>query len=162
MKRIVIQAVICLLLVAGYHAATHSDIDRIQNVAQAVSGQLHKEYSASDIKEGTNAAVQAVTSLPAKISTVFEGREYGEPIDEVFSGDSTPVYAVAGGTITTVGQNDTIGDYIVISHGGESESIYGNLSQIKVKPMQKIKKGQIIASFNKSEGSDFYYSITEK
>ncbi|MDD2218137.1 MAG: M23 family metallopeptidase [Eubacteriales bacterium] len=162
MKKIVIQAIICMLLVAGYNAATGSEIDSIKNAAQAVSAQMNKEYTTNDIKAGKNAAVQVFTNLPAKISTVFEDREYGEPIDEAFSGKSTLVYAVAGGTVTTVSKNDTIGNYIVISHGGESESIYGNLSQIKVKSMQKIKKGQIIASFEKNGESDFFYSITEK
>lgn len=162
MKKIVIQTIICLLLVAGYNAAIDSNIDSIKNVAQTVSVQMNKEYTSADIKAGKNAAVQVFTNLPTKISTVFEDREYGEPIDEAFSGNSTLVYAVAGGTVTTVGENDTIGNYIVISHGGESESIYGNLSQIKVKSMQKIKKGQIIGSFSKSNGSDFYYSITKK
>ena len=38
------------------------------------------------------------------------GTSYGEPIDEEFSGDSTSVYAVAGGEVTSVGENEEIGE----------------------------------------------------
>ncbi len=162
MKKTIIQIVICALLAAGYGVAWDSDIPMVRKAAQAVSAELNREYSSADIKKGGEIAVQTLVNLPTKLSNAFDKEEYGEPIDEAFSGDTALVYAVSGGTVTMTGKNADIGNYVVISHGGTAESIYGNLSQIKVAPMQKIKKGDIIGSFDKRTGNDFYYSITEE
>lgn len=162
MKRMILQIVICALLAAGYGVAWDSDIPPVRKAAQAVSAELNREYTVADLKQGGEVAVQTITRLPTKLSQAFEDEEYGEPIDEAFSGDTALVYAVGGGTVTTTGTNGDIGNYVVISHGGASESIYGNLSQVKVAPMQKIKKGDIIGSFDKRTGKEFYYSISEK
>ena len=89
------------------------------------------------------------------------GTSYGEPIDEEFSGDSTSVYAVAGGEVTSVGENEEIGKYIKITHGEKGESLYGNLSTTGVKVPSRVKKGQIIGTYEKSDEKQFYYSFRE-
>ena len=89
------------------------------------------------------------------------GTSYGEPIDEEFSGDSTSVYAVAGGEVTSVGENEEIGKYIKITHGEKGESLYGNLSTTGVKVPSRVKKGQIIGTYEKSDEKQIYYSFRE-
>ena len=103
-------------------------------------------------------------NIPAALNTVTEkmaesSAVYGEPIDEEPLTETAVVYAVAGGTVSEVGTNEDIGNYIVIQHGSESESIYGNLSNIKVSQHERVKKGEIIGGYTESQEKEFYYTL---
>lgn len=119
--------------------------------------------------EGLHAAAVKCRDLAALLTErvietagyIAGGTSYGEPIDEEFSGDSTSVYAVAGGEVTSVGENEEIGKYIKITHGEKGESLYGNLSTTGVKVPSRVKKGQIIGTYEKSDEKQFYYSFRE-
>ena len=83
----------------------------------------------------------------------------GEPIDEKRHGKQSSVYAVDSGQVVATGEDETIGKYVRISHGKEGESLYGNLEKILVKVPVKVKKGQIIGTYNNSSKKEFYYSF---
>ncbi len=64
----------------------------------------------------------------------------------------TPVYAVADGIVKGIGNTDdacpgtSFGKWVFIEHDGLGLSTtYGHLSRFKVKPGQRVKKGQLIA-----------------
>ena len=92
------------------------------------------------------------------MSTKDEGK-YGKPADEAKEGETVSVYAVGAGTISAVGENEKIGKFIKINHGDEAESIYGNCASIYVKELDRVKKGQVIATFKKEGDTEFYYSF---
>lgn len=110
-------------------------------------------------KNSVQAVVQAPVAMTNAILSSKESSEYGEPIDEAREGQTVSVYAVEAGTVSAVGENDKIGNFVKILHGDEAESIYGNCAEIYVKEMQRVKKGQIIASFTKKGDLEFYHSV---
>ena len=125
--------------------------------------QMAEEYTWDDVKKAGDKTVKTVSSLPGRINgavqTVTGKPVLGEPIDEKRHGKQSSVYAVDSGQVVATGEDETIGKYVRISHGKEGESLYGNLEKILVKVPVKVKKGQIIGTYNNSSKKEFYYSF---
>lgn len=153
-RKLMIQTCICLLLITGIAFMKNSQLDIIQTSADAVLNRMSVSYTKEDIKYVADKAIDVFNELTGKPI-------YGEPIDKIYEDDETPVYAVAGGRITAVGENEEIGRYIRITHGDSSESLYGNLNDIKVTTPENVKKGQIIGTYSEAIGREFYYSFKE-
>ncbi|MDO4545339.1 MAG: M23 family metallopeptidase [Bacillota bacterium] len=159
------QAGICVLIALALLISKNSNIGILEQGADTVLAQMSVNYTAEDIKEGAQRGVAAVASLPGKVNTavsVMTGTSsYGDPIDEEFDGDEATIYAVGAGQVTAVGENEEIGKYIRITHGSDGESLYGNLKKTYVEVPSKVKKGQIIGIYEKSDTAEFYYSFRE-
>lgn len=75
----------------------------------------------------------------------FEGSHAG--IDLKLALD-TPIAAIGGGRVTTVGDDDLLGTYVIVEHhldDGIYFSIYGHLGTVSVAPGDDVAPGQIIA-----------------
>lgn len=165
LKKMLIQSGICILLVLTVFAAKSSNIIFMHNSAEAVLDHMSVTYTTEDIKAAAGKTVETFSMLSGKVDgavDVVTGKPvYGEPIDEEYEGDEAVVYAVGGGKVTAVGENEEIGKYIRITHGDQAESLYGNLKTVRVAAPENVKKGQIIGVYKKKEGKDFYYSFKE-
>ena len=75
---------------------------------------------------------------PIKKNKVFH---YGIDID---SKENTKIVSVYNGKIKDLGENTTLGKYIVIDHGDGIETRYGHLNKIDVKKGHTIEKGHVI------------------
>lgn len=65
----------------------------------------------------------------------------------------SPIYAVDGGTVVEVrygGWNYGYGKLVRVDHGNGYRSLYAHLSSIKVKPGQKISRGQVLGNMGAS------------
>lgn len=74
----------------------------------------------------------------------------------------TPVRASMAGTVTDTGFNSSYGNYIVISHEGGFQTLYGHLKSFGVKAGQRVGQGQQIALMGNtgySTGSHLHFSI---
>jgi murein DD-endopeptidase MepM/ murein hydrolase activator NlpD len=75
----------------------------------------------------------------------------------------TPIYATANGVVKTAGNlGNGYGNHVVLSHGYGYETLYGHMYKIKVKPGEKIKRGEIIGwvgSTGKSTGPHCHYEV---
>jgi len=75
----------------------------------------------------------------------------------------TPVYATGNGEIEVAGfTGDGYGNHVVINHGYGYETLYGHMVKVKVKPGQKVKRGQVIGwvgSTGKSTGPHCHYEV---
>lgn len=75
----------------------------------------------------------------------------------------TPIYATANGTVKVAGNlGNGYGNHVVLSHGYGYETLYGHMYKIKVKPGDKIKRGEIIGwvgSTGKSTGPHCHYEV---
>ena len=77
----------------------------------------------------------------------------------------TPIYAAAGGTVIiakTGGWNTGYGNYVVISHGNGTQTLYAHTKANLVTVGQMVKQGQTIAlmgSTGKSTGSHVHFEI---
>lgn len=55
-----------------------------------------------------------------------------------------PIIAIKDGVVKTAESSSVRGNYVKIDHGGGIESLSQHMSEIKVKPGQAVKKGQVI------------------
>ncbi len=64
--------------------------------------------------------------------------------------DGTGVHAARDGTVDEVGANDVLGNFVVITHPGGYQTVYGHLSSICVTMKQKVTTGAIIGSVGRT------------
>lgn len=72
------------------------------------------------------------------------------------------VYSVLTGFVSRIGYNAYIGNYIIITHPGELQSIYGHLSQIAVLSDEQVTAGQpigITGTTGRVTGEHLHFSI---
>lgn len=92
----------------------------------------------------------------------FTGRKaFHEGLD--FSADTgTPIYAAAGGIVTSAERTPDYGNIVKIYHGSGLETRYAHTLKIMVKTGDHVEKGQLIAlvgSTGRSTGSHLHYEI---
>lgn len=160
------QTGICAMIALALLISKNSGVTALEKGAESVMRHMSVNYTKESIKavadKGKDVAVSATGSVENVVSMITGKPTYGEPIDKEFDGNRTPVYAVAGGQVISVGENEEIGKYIRIVHGNQAESLYGNLCATEVSAPSNVKKGQIIGIYEKNEEKDFYYSLKEK
>lgn len=140
MEKIIKQSTVCVILFLVIMIMKNLDTP----VTNFCVAQLSGDYT------------QNVTTAVFSDST----DTYGEPIDEYISGDTASVYSVRGGTVIDVGENEAMGKYVKIDHGGQAESVYGQCDTVCVKALERVKKGQIIGTYRKDNEKEFYYSLS--
>lgn len=164
-SKILMQAGICVIIVMTFALARNVNIPQLNKGSAAAIAYLSKNYTVSDVMTAAANGAQAVARAPVTITNAVlaeKGQQkIGVPVDHVEEGQTVSVHAVAGGVVSAVGENDKIGNFIKIDHGDNGESIYGNCGNIQVKELQRVKKGESIATFTKEGDKDFYYSFSD-
>ncbi len=87
-----------------------------------------------------------------------EGLDFAAPT-------GTPVFATADATVESAERKSNYGNCIDLDHGFNYTTRYAHLSQILVKPGQKVKRGEMIGkvgSTGKSVGSHLHYEVRFK
>jgi murein DD-endopeptidase MepM/ murein hydrolase activator NlpD len=77
----------------------------------------------------------------------------------------TPIYATGGGIVETTGWNGGYGYTVLINHGFGYKTRYGHCNKIKVRPGQKVVRGQEIATVGISgdaTGPHVHYEVIVK
>ncbi len=160
------QAGICAVILAAVAFAGKVDIPVMNRGSEEAVAYLSKHYTIGDIidftKDSAAAVIKAPVSLTNRIISVHEEDSYGAPVNRAKEGETVSVYAAQAGTVSEVGENSKFGKFIKIIHGDDAESVYGNCKQIYVKETDRVKKGQMIASFRKENNIEFYYSLKKR
>jgi murein DD-endopeptidase MepM/ murein hydrolase activator NlpD len=87
-----------------------------------------------------------ITSLYGWRSDPFTGsREFHGGLD-IGAADGTPVHAAREGTVEEVGTNDPLGRYVVVTHPGGYQTVYGHLSAINVTIGEQVGTGFILGA----------------
>jgi murein DD-endopeptidase MepM/ murein hydrolase activator NlpD len=87
-----------------------------------------------------------ITSLYGYRADPFTGtREFHGGLD-IGAPDGTPVYAAREGTVEETGTSTELGKYIVLTHAGGYQTVYGHLSAISVTIKDKVSVGTIIGA----------------
>lgn len=76
----------------------------------------------------------------------------------------TPVFACAAGAVRKKGYDPIYGNFVILSHDGNRESLYGHLESIKIELHDKIKSGTIlgtVGSTGQSTGPHLHFEIHE-
>jgi murein DD-endopeptidase MepM/ murein hydrolase activator NlpD len=91
-----------------------------------------------------------------KTTKFHAGLDFAAPI-------GTPIYATANGTIETAGNTGNgYGNHVVIHNGYGYATLFGHMFKVKVRPGQKVKRGEIIGwvgSTGKSTGPHCHYEV---
>lgn len=99
-----------------------------------------------------------------RIDPVYRTRRFHEGMD--FTAPiGTDIYATGNGTIKLAGWRQGYGNCVEINHGFGYETLYGHMSQIKVRAGQKINRGDVIGkvgSTGKSTGPHLHYEVHYK
>jgi murein DD-endopeptidase MepM/ murein hydrolase activator NlpD len=81
---------------------------------------------------------------------------------DISAGRGTPVYAPATGTVHAAGHGGEYGTIVILDHGNEMRSLYGHLQETRVKPGERVARGQLIAltgNTGRTSGPHLHYEI---
>lgn len=77
----------------------------------------------------------------------------------------TPIYATGDGTIQVAGRSNDLSGYgiaVLINHGYGYQTLYGHMSDVKVRPGQKVKRGELlghVGSTGLASGPHCHYEV---
>ncbi len=164
-EKLILQVIICLGIFALLRSSNLPGGETLENIRETINHNLEKHYTLQDIKEMSEGAAETIVSIPASVSqAVIEANEkgqYGEPLDAESSEGVKPVHAVAGGKILKSGISRQLGMYVTIEHP-DKISTYGKLCNLTMVSGERVKKGDIIGSYDTEGGEEFYYTLEEK
>lgn len=135
-----------------------------QPVTDTKTNQKIQSYDTAKDSVSTSdntASMLFINPIPGSILT--QGRHDGNAVD--FGAPiGTTVYAAASGTVTIakMGRNGGYGNYIVITHAGGVQTLYGHLSKLEVSVGETVKQGQEIAksgNSGKSTGPHLHFGV---
>ncbi|HTQ63943.1 MAG TPA: M23 family metallopeptidase [Puia sp.] len=91
-----------------------------------------------------------------KTTKFHAGLDFAAPL-------GTPIYATANGTVEIAGNTGNgYGNHVVINNGYGYSTLFGHMFRVKVKPGQKVKRGEIIGwvgNTGKSTGPHCHYEV---
>lgn len=88
-------------------------------------------------------------------SKMHKGVDFGAPT-------GTPIFAAGDGIISRASWFGGYGNYVSIKHNGMYSSAYGHMSQINVRPGQRVRQGQVIGrvgTTGNSTGPHLHFEI---
>lgn len=172
MKQIIICIVILLLVIM----IKKLDLALVNGSMQTFRSYMDKDYTKVELIDSAKTVFSHTVELPKKINETLKNNEkklnFVPPTDEEavlstfgekkgYLGSETngfergmkfssehelQVYAVAGGTVSEIQDKNPNKMNIQLTHGNEINSRYEGCTQVYVEPLQKVKKGQLIAS----------------
>ena len=70
---------------------------------------------------------------------------------------NTPILAAKSGVVITSGYNSSYGNYVVISHGGSSSTLYAHMNKRGVSVGESVSQGQVIGYVGTTGSSTGYH-----
>lgn len=163
-EKIFLQVIICCMIFTVVKAGSILNIKELSGFKTSVKEQFEKDYSIEEVKEAGSALLEKAKDTPAAIaSSVISANklgEYGQPIDEDTSMKVRCVYATNAGKVIASGISKELGGFVKILHDTKV-STYGHLSEIKVVQGDKVKKGDIIGTYESRTNKKFFYDLEE-
>ncbi|MBE9030028.1 M23 family metallopeptidase [filamentous cyanobacterium LEGE 11480] len=100
-----------------------------------------------------------------RIHPISGGRRFHAGLD-IAAPTGTPVVATTGAKVKSAGRKGGYGLTIVLQHwDGRTQTLYGHLSKILVKPGQRIQSGQVIGqvgSTGRSTGPHLHFEVRRR
>lgn len=181
------QVVVCIILVLLVIVIKKMDIAIVNKSMETFKAKINQDYTITQIVDSAKVTLEKTKGIPGSIVAAFNNSEnklaFSPPTDEAavistfgekssffekeesgfergmkFSSDKElQVFSVSGGIVADIGESPQYGQYVKIVHGDHVTSIYGGCTNIYVDSLEKVKKGQQIASV--SPGSGGYLSF---
>ena len=170
------QILICIVIVLLVIVIKKMDVAIVNESLETFQAKLDRDYKAADIIDSAKELASKASEIPGSVVAAFHRSEsklaFSPPADEdavistfgeksgyfgsqengfergmKFQSDQEmQVYSIGGGIVSEIGESSQYGKYIKIVHGDDVVSFYGGCSQIYVQSLEKVKKGQLIAS----------------
>ena len=115
--------------------------------------QLRRHFKASELQQLLiDTTVDIVMPTDGKITSQFGYRYH--PITgkfgihngtDIAAPEGTPIYAAFNGRVEEIGYNSVRGNYILLSHGGDTQTLYLHCSEIVAPEGAVVRQGEIIA-----------------
>lgn len=119
---------------------------KVKNVPESVAAAFQRSGSKLAFSPPADEAA-VISTFGQKTSYNAGEAQNGFERGMTFQSDQElQVFSVGGGIVSEIGQSSQYGNYIKIVHGDNIVSIYGGCTQIYVKSLEKVRKGQLIAS----------------
>ena len=96
-----------------------------------------------------------------RIHPILKVQQFHNGIDMAAPGGS-PILAASGGTVIAASYSGTMGNYVMINHGGGLYTIYMHASSLHVSAGQTVSKGQQIGTVGttgRSTGNHLHFSV---
>lgn len=153
-----------------------SESDLQLNIAELTARvEFNTEYLSNlEAKLLRQSVLKDMLPNSSPVDVAFNSSSYGWRIDPFngnkafhegldFSAESgTPIYAAAGGIVTSAEQTTDYGKMVKIEHGFGLETRYAHASKLLVKVGERVEKGQLVAevgSTGRSTGPHLHYEI---
>ena len=156
---------------AGTLAATLNNISARIAYQFGSYNEIARLIKNQDVKLASIPAIQPVSNK--QLTRIASG--FGMRIDPVYgtpkmhkgldftAPQGTPIYATGDGTVSVAGRAvGGFGNHVEINHGYGYSSLYGHMYRIKVRPGQRVKRGQVIGwvgNTGKSTGPHCHYEV---
>lgn len=185
-KTLVRQIIICIVIVLFAIAVKKMDHAMTNRALDTVQTFMQKDYSGMAIVDSAKTVFSHLGSLPEAVEMAMaDGRRQlafiepcnAEALIMTFGGQGNTdgsersyagmkysseqelqVYASSGGTVIAV-EGEEGNQRVRISHGGELETQYAGCTAVYVKPLEKVRKGQLIASVTPGDQSCLTFSM---
>ena len=163
-ERFVIQTVISLMIFAGVKSISMIDIDKINEAEDFLCSRFEKHYTPEDIEETVSGIFDEINEVHKSVTAaVIEANTEGE--SEIVLGKKDAegiqiVYAATGGNVINAGINDKKELFVEIS-GDDYIYTYCNMSQISVATGERVRKGDIIGTFDNKDDNEFFFEKRE-
>lgn len=158
-EKFVTQAVFSLMIFSLVKSAGMIDAWFIKDIRTWTETLLEVHYTAEDIKQAASELIEeagdAHEAVTAAVLAANDNGQYGRILGEADPDGIQIVYAPSGGRIISAGIDDELGMYVKISHDNKI-TVCGNMSQISVLTGERVRKGDIIGSFDSTSGKEFY------
>lgn len=162
-----------------------SDAELLSRMTRSMDLLEHQIYSQSvsfdQLREAAGEQKEKIACIPSvmpiNISDYTMSSGYGYRRDPIYgtakfhegldfaAATGTPVFATADAVVEVADRKDAYGNCIDLNHGYNYMTRYAHLSQILVKPGQRVKRGEMIGkvgSTGKSTGSHLHYEVRFK
>ena len=183
------QIIACIIIVLIAIVIKKMDIAIVNKTVDTMKAALSKDITSSELVATVKNAAVKIKEVPAYIAESFHAGEeklaFAPPTDEAavvstfgekstyfgneksgfsrgmtFASDKEmQVHSIGGGTVVDVSTSSLYGKYIKVEHDNGITSIYGGCTNIYVKPLDKVKKGAIIASVEPSDDSKLTFEL---
>ncbi len=166
--------------------AANGGVQKNKETTTAKQQVVEKETTTQDLAAKVNAAVSKLSfNESSKLDWPIHGDvilDYNmentiyfptldsykcNPAIEIQGDDGMEVVAGVKGVVKTVGTDDEIGKYVVLSLGSGYELTYGQLKDVSVKEGESVEEKTTIATLNAptkyfvKEGCNLYYKLTK-
>lgn len=162
-------------LPAGFNATTlrpeylNEEISILKGRADALDQSLNvldRAYAEVAVRLATTPSIAPTRGILgsgfAYRRDPFTGeREFHTGVD-IVANAGTPVYATADGVVVEAGRLSSYGKAVFVSHGGGLATRYGHLSEILVRPGQRVRRGDRIGSVGatgRATGFHLHYEV---